>query len=73
MPKLPSERGSAPVGVKTLEVRDDARAGRTLPVEVWYPADEAHRGQDLEAVEARLVEVLAANAVVAPSRSSNVG
>ena len=48
MPRLPSERGSAPVGVKTLEVRDDARAGRTLPVEVWYPADAAHRGQDFE-------------------------
>ena len=59
MPKLPSERGSAPVGVKTLEVRDDARAGRTLPVEVWYPADEAHRGQDLDEASLDRFEVAA--------------
>ena len=59
MPQLPSERGPAPVGVKTLEVRDDARAGRTLPVEVWYPADESHRGQDLDAATLDRFEIAA--------------
>ncbi len=43
----PFERGPAPVGVVTLELTDASRA-RTLPVEVWYPATEAHRGQDLD-------------------------
>jgi len=46
---LPPQRGNAPVGVRTLELRDETREGRTLPVEVWYPADAAHRGQDFEA------------------------
>ena len=59
MPQLPSERGPAPVGVKTLEVRDDARAGRTLPVEVWYPAEESHRGQDLDAATLDRFEIAA--------------
>lgn len=49
MSMLPPQRGNAPVGVRTLELRDDTRDGRTLPVEVWYPADESHRGQDLDA------------------------
>ena len=48
MTPLPPQRGNAPVGVRTLELRDDAREDRTLPVEVWYPADAAHRGQDFE-------------------------
>jgi len=46
---LPPQPGNAPVGVRTLELRDETQEGRTLPVEVWYPADEAHRGQDLDA------------------------
>ncbi|MCH2169553.1 S9 family peptidase [Myxococcota bacterium] len=48
MQKHYSERGCAPVGVTTLELVDDSRQGRVLPLEVWYPADEVHRGQDLE-------------------------
>ncbi len=39
-------RGPHPVGVRTVELEDTAR-GRTLPVEVWYPADIAHAGEDL--------------------------
>ena len=27
---------------------DEARGGRKLPVELWYPAAAAHRGQDLD-------------------------
>lgn len=40
-------RRSAPVGVRTIVLRDETRGGRTLEVEFWYPAAESHRGQDL--------------------------
>jgi dienelactone hydrolase len=42
----PFERGRHPVGVKTMEWTDTSR-NRTLPVEVWYPATENYRDQDL--------------------------
>jgi dienelactone hydrolase len=42
----PFLRGPHPVGVRTLSVSDAARGGRTLPVELWYPAHELHRGED---------------------------
>ena len=45
---LPPQRGDMPVGVRPLALRADARDGRTFPVEIWYPADEAHRGQDID-------------------------
>ncbi len=38
-------RGPHPVGVRTLEVQS---AGRTLPLDVWFPADPRHAGQDLD-------------------------
>ena len=41
----PFERGSFPVGVRTFNWNDEAR-GRPLTVEVWYPATDAHRGQE---------------------------
>ena len=43
----PFGRGPHPVGVRSLECKDEARE-RTLPLEVWYPATSAHRGQDLD-------------------------
>jgi dienelactone hydrolase len=43
----PFQRGDHPVGVQTFEVIDASR-DRTLPVEFWYPASDAHRGQDLD-------------------------
>jgi dienelactone hydrolase len=43
----PFQRGEHPVGVRTFDVSDASR-GRTLPVEFWYPATDAHRGQDLD-------------------------
>ncbi|MCC6847093.1 MAG: dienelactone hydrolase family protein [Deltaproteobacteria bacterium] len=43
----PFERGNLPVGVRTFNWSDSSRGDRFLPVEVWYPAAEAHRGQDL--------------------------
>jgi dienelactone hydrolase len=43
----PFERGRCPVGVRTGEWTDTGR-DRTLPVEIWYPASEAHRGEDLD-------------------------
>jgi predicted dienelactone hydrolase len=44
----PFARGAAPVGVRTIELCDESRGGRTLTVELWYPAIEAYRGQDLD-------------------------
>ncbi len=46
-PYDPFARGPFPVGVRTLDARDAARGGRRLPIEVWYPATDAHAGQDL--------------------------
>ncbi len=42
----PFARGSFPVGVRTYPWSDASRS-RPLPVEVWYPAADAHRGQDV--------------------------
>ncbi len=54
---IPIERGPHPVGVRTFHVVDPHRDCRTLPVEVWYPAHEAHRGQDLERATMDVVRV----------------
>ena len=43
----PFTRGPNPVGVRTIEFRDDSLAV-TQVVEIWYPATERHRGQDLD-------------------------
>ena len=43
----PFLRGPHPVGVRTFHRTDKTRL-RTLPVEVWYPADDEHAGQDLD-------------------------
>lgn len=43
----PFARGGFPVGVRSLTISDAARQ-RALPVELWYPADEAARGRDLD-------------------------
>lgn len=43
----PFARGHHPVGVATVELVDAAR-DRRLSVEVWYPADAAHAGADLD-------------------------
>ena len=48
MPELPPVRGDSPVGVRTLELTDPGRGGRTLPVELWYPAASSYRGQDAD-------------------------
>ena len=41
----PFARGPLPVGVRSFELERD---GRTVPVEVWYPATDAHQGADLD-------------------------
>jgi dienelactone hydrolase len=43
----PFQRGPHPVGVITRELADSGRNGRRITVELWYPADRAHHGQDL--------------------------
>ena len=43
----PFTRGPAPVGVRTVNVTDESRGGRSLTVEIWYPATERYSGQDL--------------------------
>ena len=40
-------RSPHPVGVKTETWTDEAR-GRSLPVEIWYPATADHAGADLD-------------------------
>lgn len=42
----PFARGAFPVGVRTVELRDESRA-RTFRCEIWYPADEELRGRDV--------------------------
>jgi dienelactone hydrolase len=54
----PFARGPHPAGVRSLHGVDDARAQRQLPVEVWYPAAEAHRGQDLDPARQDRYDVL---------------
>lgn len=44
----PFARGPVPVGVRTIELCDASRGDRKLTVELWYPATEAYRGQDLD-------------------------
>lgn len=41
----PFSRGPHPVGVRTFALE---REGRAIPVEVWYPASDAHAGADLD-------------------------
>jgi predicted dienelactone hydrolase len=43
----PFRRGPLPVGVRSVSLADEARAGRLLPVEIWYPAEDAYAGQDV--------------------------
>ena len=43
----PFARGPFPAGVRTALLRDAARDERFLPIEVWYPADDAHAGADV--------------------------
>lgn len=43
----PFARGPHPVGVRTVEL-DDAARNRRVPLEIWYPADSRHAGQDLD-------------------------
>jgi predicted dienelactone hydrolase len=44
----PFARGASPVGVRTIELRDSERGNQPLTVEIWYPAAERYRGQDLD-------------------------
>jgi predicted dienelactone hydrolase len=44
----PFKRGAAPVGVRSLVLRDSARDGREVPIELWHPADRTHAGEDLD-------------------------
>lgn len=42
----PFVRGPFPVGVRTANACDAARADRALTAEIWYPATDAYAGQD---------------------------
>lgn len=55
MPYDPFVRGPFAAGVRTLSL---ARAGRSLPTEVWYPATEEHAGQDLSETTRDTYEML---------------
>jgi pimeloyl-ACP methyl ester carboxylesterase len=43
----PFARGPHPVGVQTRALYDASRASRRVEVELWYPATQAHAGQDV--------------------------
>lgn len=47
----PFARGPHPVGVRTEHLSDPARAERAVPVELWYPATDAHAGDAPDAYE----------------------
>ncbi len=53
----PVDRGPCPVGVRTFRLVDGRRGGRTLPVEVWYPAAPHHAGDDLDPALQDLFEI----------------
>ena len=44
----PFIRGPYPVGVRTVTAIDHTRNERELTIEIWYPATEQYRGQDLD-------------------------
>ncbi|HEY6880789.1 MAG TPA: alpha/beta fold hydrolase [Polyangiales bacterium] len=43
----PFARGQHPVGVRSLDLQAPELGDRTLSLELWYPADARHAGQDL--------------------------
>ena len=43
----PFARGPHPVGVRSSALHDASRKGRSLELELWYPAAARHQGQDL--------------------------
>jgi dienelactone hydrolase len=47
----PFVRGPHPVGVRSDQLADPARDGRSVGVEVWYPATDAHAGDPTDAYE----------------------
>ena len=55
MPYDPFARGPFAAGVRTTTL---TRAGRSLPVEIWYPATEEHAGQDLDEATRDTFEML---------------
>ncbi len=44
----PFQRGPFPVSVKTEELRDESRGDRSVPLEIWQPAEVRYAGQDLD-------------------------
>jgi len=43
----PFTRGPFPVGVRTIALVDEGRDARPVPLELWYPATDAHAGADV--------------------------
>jgi predicted dienelactone hydrolase len=54
----PFVRGACPVGVRTFDASDRSR-DRQLPIEIWYPAADAYRGQDVSDASCDRYELLA--------------
>ncbi|MBW2522562.1 MAG: alpha/beta fold hydrolase [Deltaproteobacteria bacterium] len=72
MSYAPADRGPFPVGVQSIKLRDRRREGRLLVTEIWYPADEQHRGQDLARATNDLYELLPGVPGLAASRQQAV-
>lgn len=54
----PTQRGPFPVGVRSLKLTDEGRERRVLWTELWYPAADAHAGQDLSRSNRDKYEIL---------------
>lgn len=57
----PFNRGEFPVGVRTIELMNVDGNTSAMTTEIWYPATEAYRGQDLDAAthdRFKIVDVL---------------
>jgi len=59
----PFARGPYPVGVRSAELTDNERDGRSVPIELWYPASPRHRGEDVAEATQDLYAVFGAHQV----------
>lgn len=67
----PFARGPHPVGVASTDWRDAARS-RSLPVEIYYPATETYRGQDLDPARQDAFELTGSMGGDGPKRQAAV-
>jgi len=62
----PAAKGPFAVGVRTIDLSDPLRPGRTLTTEIWYPADASVAGQDGAAYSVEISDIAAMMGVDLP-------